>query len=100
MVLENAMVNSWTSLTYNGNEYAVENKFRLASFVTGVPTRTYVIVSYDHDVVTLYIIKQETATALDESTAESSQSRLVVRDGIVVVETGDGMYSLQGEKIF
>ena len=100
MVLENAVVNSWTSLTYNGNEYAVENKFRLASFVTGVPTRTYVIVSYDHDVVTLYIIKQETATALDESTAESSQSRLVVRDGIVVVETGDGMYSLQGEKIF
>lgn len=100
MVLENAVVNSWTSLTYNGNEYAVENKFRLASFVTGVPTRTYVIVSYDHDVVTLYIIKQETATALDESTAENSQSRLVVRGGIVVVETGDGMYSLQGEKIF
>lgn len=100
MVLENAVVNSWTSLTYNGNEYAVENKFRLASFVTGVPTSTYVIVSYDHDVVTLYIIKQETATVLDESTAESSQPRLVVRDGIVVVETGDGMYSLQGEKIF
>lgn len=100
MVLENAVVNSWTGLTYNGNEYAVENKFRLASFVTGVPTRTYVIVSYDHDVVTLYIIKQEMATALDASTAESSQPRLVVRDGIVVVETEDGIYSLQGEKIF
>lgn len=100
MVLENAVVNSWTGLTYNGNEYAVENKFRLASFVTGVPTRTYVIVSYDHDVVTLYIIKQEMATALDASTAESSQPRLVVRDGIVVVETEDGIYSLQGKKIF
>ena len=59
LVLDSAVVTGWTSLTYNGQEYAVSNKFNLPSFDLNVPTRTFVIVSYDYDVVTLYIVRQE-----------------------------------------
>ena len=93
-------MNDWTSLTYNGQTYAVSNKFNLPSFDTGAPTRVYAIVSYDHDVVTLYIIKQESASqALDETESTNRKARLVWRDGVVVVETDKGVSSLQGEKV-
>lgn len=97
MVLEQAVVNGWTSLTYNGREYAVSNKFKLPSFVTGEPTRTYVIVSYDYDVVTLYIIKQETYSPtglMDVRQAE--QPRVILRDGTLWVETKQGIFTLTG----
>ena len=99
LVLDNALVTSWTSLSYNGKEYAVENKFNLSSFVKDVLTRTYAIVSYDRDVVTLYIIRQELSSGLEDSRFETFPPRLVMRDGIVVVETENGMYTLQGEKV-
>lgn len=97
MVLEQAVVNGWTSLTYNGREYAVSNKFKLPSFVTGEPTRTYVIVSYDYDVVTLYIIKQETysPTALMD-VRQAEQPRVILRDGTLWVETKQGIFTLTG----
>ena len=98
MVLEDAVVNSWTELTYKGHQYAVENKFNLANFVKDVPTRTYVIVSYDHDVVTLYIINQELASGLN-TTEATPKARVIMRDGVVFVETGNGLYTLQGEKV-
>jgi hypothetical protein len=102
LLLENAVVNGWTELTYKGKTYAVNNKFNLSSFTTGVPTRTYVIVSYDYDVVTLYIIKQEIASGIDDAVSEPSSAgrRLIMREGVVLVETEDGYYTLQGEKIF
>lgn len=97
MVLEQAVVNGWTSLTYNGREYAVSNKFKLPSFVTGEPTRTYVIVSYGYDVVTLYIIKQETysPTALMD-VRQAEQPRVILRDGTLWVETKQGIFTLTG----
>lgn len=100
LVLDSAVVNGWTELTYKGKTYAVENKFRLSSFIKDVPTRTYVIVSYDYDVVTLYIIRQDQYVPQGVEQAEcDTKNRLVLRDGVVVVETEEGYYTLQGEKI-
>jgi len=102
LVLENAVVNGWTELTYNAQTYAMSNKFHLASFIEEVPTRLYVIVSYDYDVVTLYVVRQELNEPSDVNyqLSEGIQNRLVWRDGVVVVETPNGYYTLQGEKIF
>ena len=99
LVLDGAVVNSWTSLTYKGKEYAVANKFNLSSFTKNVPTKTYVIVSYDQNVVTLYIIKQESATDIDHTMQKGHNAHLIMRDGVVIVETESGLYTLQGEKI-
>ena len=101
MVLDSVVVNSWTDLTYKGKHYAVENKFKLSGFDKDIPTRTYVIVSYDHDVVTLYIIKQEFYASEGIENVESGRkARLILREGVVVVQTEEGIYTLQGEKIF
>lgn len=103
MVLDSAVVNGWTELVYNGKTYAVENKFKLASFITGVPTRTCVMVSYDYSVVTLYIVKQDTYSAqgLDPIGNQPSafKNRIIERNGILYVETEQGLYTLQGEKV-
>ena len=99
--MDSVVVNNWTELTYNGRTYAVDNKFNLPSFDTGVRTRAFVIVSWDRDVLTLYLIKQErySTEGLDSATEQSGR-RLVIRNGIVEVETENGRYTLQGEKIF
>ena len=100
LLLEDAVVNGWTELTYKGKAYAVENKFNLSSFDKGIPTRVYAIVSYDRDVVTLYIVKQESASQdIKEAEGQSNKTRLILREGVVVVETDKGVYTLQGEKI-
>ena len=100
MVLDSAVVNGWTDLTYKGKHYAVENKFHLPDFDKDIPTRTYVIVSYDHDVVTLYIIKQERYSSEGIEDIESDhKARLIMREGVVIVQTEEGNYTLQGEKI-
>jgi len=104
MVLDSAVVNGWTELVYNGKTYAVENKFKLASFITGVPTRTFVMVSYDYSVVTLYIVKQDTYSepqGLDTIGNQPSafRNRIIERNGILYVETEQGLYTLQGEKV-
>ena len=98
LVLENAVITGNTSLTYNGQTYTIENKFNV-SLIKNVPRRTEVIVSYDHDVLTLYIIKQEQATGIDTQKQQEQNAHLIMRDGIVVVETESELYTLQGEKI-
>ena len=56
--------------------------------------------SYDHDVVTLYIIKQEHYSSEGIEDIESDhKARLIMREGVVVVQTEEGNYTLQGEKI-
>lgn len=104
MVMDSAVVTGKTELVYRGHTYAVSNKFNLSGFIEQIPTRTSCIVSYDRDVVTLYIVAQETYPAPPDPQAleqpETAQkNRLVLRDGVVIVETRDGVYSLQGEKI-
>jgi hypothetical protein len=100
VVLDSAVVNSWSELTYKGKSYAVANKFNLSYFDKDIPTRTYVIVSYDYNIVTLYIVKQERYTpqgmdAIDDAT----QPHLILREGVVLVQTENGLYTLQGEKV-
>ena len=98
LVLENAVITGNTSLTYNGQTYIIDNKFNV-SLIKNVPRRTEVIVSYDYDVLTLYIIKQEQVTGIDAQKQQEQNAHLIMRDGIVVVETESGLYTLQGEKI-
>lgn len=97
--LDSAVVSSWTELSYKGKTYAVNNKFNLSSFTKDIPTKTDVIVSYDYDVVTLYIVSQETYPQGIEEAGSPRKARLILREGVVMVETENGLYSLQGEKI-
>lgn len=100
MVLDSTVVKGWTELTYKGKTYAVENKFNLSTFIKDVPTRTYAIVSYDYDVVTLYIIKQEEyASEGMDQVYTATPNRIVLRDGVLYVETEKGLFDLQGKKI-
>ena len=123
LVLDSAVVTGST-LTCKTREYAVANKFNLPSFITDVPTRTTVIVSYDRDVVTLYIVAQETYPAPEDpdkpddptpddpkpddqaidNTFPSGEGRsktpgLIMHNGVVFVQTENGLYTLQGEKV-
>ena len=100
MVLDSAVVNGWTELTYKGKTYAVNNKFNLSGFDTGVPTRTSVIVSWDYDVLTLYIVSQErySGQGVDQINADRN-ARLIMRDGVVFVQTPEGLFTLTGEKL-
>ena len=100
MVLDSAVVKGWTELTYKGKTYAVENKFNLSAFIKDVPTRTYVIVSYDYDIVTLYIIKQETYPFEGlEHVYTDTKNRLVLRNGMLYVETQKGLFTLEGKQV-
>ena len=134
LVLDSAVVSNWTELTYKGKKYAVNNKFNLPSFIKDVPTRTYAIVSYDYDVVTLYIINQEEYPKTPDpenpdpenpdpenpdpenpdpenpetpdpdnqgfnETTTVPRARVIMHEGLMLIQTADGLYSLQGEKI-
>ena len=99
MVLDSVYVTSWTSLTYRGKEYAVSNKFKLPSFDTDCYTRAYVIVSYDHDLVTLYIIRQEPYPDLHDATDNATSqldAQVFMRDGVLFIRTASGTYTLHG----
>ena len=102
LVLDSAVVNGWTSLTYRGQEYAVTNKFNLSSFDVGVPTRTSVIVSYDHDVVTLYIVSQEryTGQGIEEVTGYGVPvTEKLLRDGVLLIERNGRLYTATGAEV-
>ena len=102
MVLDSAVVNGWTSLTYNGKTTPLRISSTCRVLITDVPTRTYVIVSYDYDVVTLYIVKQERYSepeGIDTYRESDFKNRLIMREGVVIVQTEEGNYTLQGEKI-
>ena len=98
--LDSVVFSSQTQLTYRGRTYAVVNKFNLSDFIEQKSTRVTCIVSYDWDVVTLYIVSQTEypATALDTPSLGERAARLIMRDGIVYVETDHGLYTLTGNK--
>lgn len=105
MLLDSAVVNGWTSLTYKGREYAVSNKFNLPSFIEGTYTRTYVIVSYDRDLLTLYIVRQEDypndnpgESAVDD-TRLAPKARVIMQDGTMLILTNHGLFTLTGEPL-
>ncbi len=95
------VINDYTSLTYKGHTYAYADKFGLGNFTKNTETAITCIVSYDHDVVTLYIVSQ---TAYDpegiDNTSAANKNRLVIRDGQVIVITEKGCFTLEGKQIF
>lgn len=99
MVLDSVTVIGHTTLTYRGQDYAYANKFNLPALIEQKPTRLYVIVSYDHDVVTLYAVQQETypetPEALDHNEV-TPRARVILRDGNICILTEQGLYSLTG----
>ncbi len=99
--LDSVVFSSQTQLTYRGHSYAVANKFNLSDFIEQKSTRVTCIVSYDWDVVTLYIVSQTEypVTALDQPASDGRAARLIMRGGIVYVETDHGLYTLTGEKL-
>ena len=98
--LDSAVV-SGSSLTYRGHSYAITNKFNLPDFIEQKSTCVTCIVSYDWDVVTLYIVSQTEypATSLDSRMVGNRSARLVMHNGVVYVETEGGIYTLTGEKL-
>lgn len=98
--MEPVIVNDWTTLTYKGRTYAYENKFNLSNIDKGVQTTIHAIVSYDRDVVTIYIVSQEyyTPDGLEDIEGRHAQGRLILRNGIVLVETERGLFTLTGQE--
>ena len=102
MKLEPVVVKSWTELEYKGRTYAYENKFDLSNITKDVETTITCIVSYDHDVVTLYIVSQDIYNPEgieDIDCQASAKGRLLMRDGVVLVETERGLFTLTGEQV-
>ena len=98
LILDSASVDG-TSISYRNHSYAMTDKFNLQHFVENKPTRIYVIVSYDWNEVTLYVVKQEEypdSEDLDCACAENP-ARLVMRNGIVLIKTDKGIFTLTGE---
>ena len=95
------VINDYTSLTYKGRTYAYEDKFNLGNLTKNTETAITCIVSYDRDVVTLYIVSQEAYNpqGIDDVTSGATQGRLIIRDGIVLVETEKGLFTVKGERL-
>lgn len=104
MVLDTAVITDWTKLTYKGHEYALDNKFNLPALVKDKPSYLTVIVSYDRDVLTLYIVSQEvhpeqhdqhTEDALNY-TESAPHARIILRDGVFYILTNHGCFTFTG----
>lgn len=69
VVLDSVVV-SGEQCTYRGQTYALADKFNIGTLVENKPTRIEAIVSYDWNVLTLWIISQTTypeSTAIDDT---------------------------------
>ena len=100
LLLDSAVIDG-SSLTYKSQTYAISNKFNLPDFIEQKPTIVTCIVSYDWDVVTLYIVSQEqylNPTSI-ENTPNNANARVFMREGILYVQTEQGIYTLTGTKI-
>lgn len=101
LLLDSAVING-SSLTYKSQTYAISNKFNLPNFIEQKPTRVTCIVSYDWDVVTLYIVAQEqylNPTSIENIHNNNTNARVFMREGILYVQTEQGIYTLTGTKI-
>ncbi len=93
------------SCTYRGRTYATADKFNIGTLVEGRPTRIEAIVSYDYNVVTLWLISQTTypePTAIDAITDSDSASQAPRYNllGIPVDATYRGIIVQPGHKSF
>ena len=99
ILLESAVIQNNT-LTYKGLSYTIEDKFNIKP-TEGVAMRTYVIVSYDWNVVTLYIVKQEASPGQGiDSVLPQLENKVILRNGIMYISTERGLYTLEGKQVF
>lgn len=74
VVLDSVVV-SGEQCTYRGQTYALADKFNIGTLVENKPTRIEAIVSYDWNVLTLWIISQTTypePTAIDDTQQDNT----------------------------
>lgn len=74
VVLDSVVV-SGEQCTYRGQTYALADKFNIGTLVENKPTRIEAIVSYDWNVLTLWIISQTTypePTAIDDTPQDNT----------------------------
>ena len=88
-------------LIYKGQQYAVENKFNIPDFIEQKLSRVTCIVSYDWDVVTLYIVSQTEYTLPEAINKVSldSQAEMIMQNGMLLVHTKQGLYTLTGQLV-
>ena len=85
-------------LMYKGQQYAVENKFNIPDFIEQKLSRVTCIVSYDWDVVTLYVVSQE-LLSLEQSipqTTTSSSPKVIMREGCLYIQRENQLYTITG----
>lgn len=85
-------------LIYKGQQYAVENKFNIPDFIEQKLSRVTCVVSYDWDVVTLYVVSQE-LLSLEQSipqTTTSSSPKVIMREGCLYVQRENQLYTITG----
>lgn len=85
-------------LMYKGQQYAVENKFNIPDFIEQKLSRVTCVVSYDWDVVTLYVVSQE-LLSLEQSipqTTTSSSPKVLMREGCLYVQRENQLYTITG----
>ena len=95
--LDSVVINE-NQLTYKGKTYAIANKFNLPDFIEQKLSRVTCVVSYDWDVVTLYVVSQE-LLSLEQSipqTTTSSSPKVLMREGCLYVQRENQLYTITG----
>lgn len=85
---------------WNGRVYATADKFNIGTVVEGQPTRIEAIVSYDRDVVTLWLVSQTLypkPTAIEQTAADEAAPRYTLL-GVPAPEEQRGIIVQKGRK--
>ena len=87
-------------LTYKGKQYAVKNKFNIPDFIEQKLSRVTCIVSYDWDVITLYIISQEIISPTQDipSSTLTQYPRVILKEGNLYVQTENQIFTITGAR--
>lgn len=87
-------------LTYQGKQYAVKNKFNIPDFIEQKLSRVTCIVSYDWDVITLYIISQEIISPTQDipSSTLTQYPRVILKEGNLYVQTENQIFTITGAR--
>ena len=102
LLLDSAVITEPSRLTYKGRSYAIENKFNLPVFIEQIPTKITCIVSYDRNVVTLYIVSQDQYSqplGMQSLSTFRQENSVFVHNGNVLIRTAQGVFTVLGQKL-
>lgn len=100
VLLDSTTINGGTC-THRNRTYAIVDKFNIGTLVENEPTRIEAIVSYDHDVLTLWIVAQTTyppATALTTPNQDSVSTPAYTILGQPIPDNYRGIILRKGQK--